>query len=102
MTNEQYALLRVMHAGILELRQLGWRTDGGAMTVKNAKLVADIADAIHNIPDALDEDDITDLEFHTTIMLGGFEERHPTYTRFKPLDLYKRNLELLTRSESEE
>ncbi len=71
---------------------MGYKGQNGAgLSAQDSILLADLADAILNIPLALANDEF-DLSFHTDIMLGGFEEKHRDAV-FKPLQYYRNHLE---------
>ena len=92
MTKEQLALLKVMERAIILIR---FETDACSeqgMSPEATQMLGDLADAIHNIPTALASEDF-DINFHTKVMLGGFEEKYKNTDRIKPLSLYKQMLE---------
>jgi len=91
MTNEQFALLEVLRRAILALRIEGQRGKENGISVEGSNFIADLADAIHNIPDALMSDDF-DLYFHTNTMLGPFEDTYANHDCIKPLSLYRDTL----------
>ena len=92
MTKEQLALLKVMERVIVLIR---FEADGNSekgMSPEATQILSDLTDAIHNIPSALQSEDF-DINFHTNIMLGGFEEKYKNTDKIKPLSLYKHILE---------
>jgi len=54
---------------------IGYRGQQAGLSNEQSELVADIADAIHNIPDALESDQF-DLDFQTKVMLGGLNGKY--------------------------
>ena len=75
MNDEQLALLRTMKYGVLSLRILGYQGQQQGLTKQQSEIIADLADAIHNIPEAIESKSI-DLKFHTNTMLGGFSQKY--------------------------
>lgn len=76
MNIEQLALLKTLRLGVLNLRILGYAGQrNSGLTAEQSELVADLADAIHNIPEALTTESF-DSEFHVQMMLGGFQKKY--------------------------
>ena len=92
MTKEQLALLKVMERVIILIRFEAEGNSKQGMSPEATQMLSDLVDAIHNIPDALRSEDF-DINFHTNIMLGGFEEKYQNKDKIKPLSLYKHILE---------
>ena len=74
--HHQLALLEVIRSAVLRIRVLGYVGQESGLSKHTSELVADIADAIHNIPGALSGHEY-DLEFQLEIMLKGLKEKHP-------------------------
>lgn len=73
---------------ILQIRIIGYKGTKEGLSASDSKLVADLADAVHNIPVALIQEDI-DLDFQVNIMLKGFDEKYPEYDGLNPYIFYK-------------
>jgi len=54
--DEQAALLEALRRTIIEIRVFGSKGQAQALDLEAAKRVAQLADAIHNIPDALSDE----------------------------------------------
>ncbi len=92
MKKEQLALLKTLQRGLLKIRTIGYEGQHSGLSVDQSELIADIADALHNVPYALTDANF-DLDFHTKIMLGGFDEKHGTSTNFRLLEIYNHILQ---------
>ncbi len=88
MTNEQKALLKTLQRALLRLRLLAYEGEREGLTAKQSEFIADLVDALHNIPIALLDSDF-DVNFHTNIMLGGFDEKYQNVEGIKLLKLYQ-------------
>ncbi len=88
MTNEQKALIKTLQRAILRIRMLGYEGQKNGLTGDQCELIADLADAIHNIPESIIEENF-DLNFHTNIMLGGFDQKYKGKSNIQLLDLYQ-------------
>ena len=91
MNKEQVALLKTLRGVILEIRILGYEGQNNGLSKEVSERIADLADAVHNIPEALLSEGF-DLNFHTEIMLGGFDEKYKNTQCSKPLQIYKNSL----------
>ena len=89
--NEKMALIKTLKRVILEIRMLGYEGQKNGLSKEKSELIADLADAIHNIPEAILSDEY-DLNFHTEIMLGSFDEKYKEFDCCKPLSVYKNSL----------
>jgi hypothetical protein len=89
MTKEQLALLKTMERIILKIRFIAnaKEREGNGFSKEETIMLGDLTDAIHNIPSAITSDDF-DLNFHTNIMLGGYEEKYQDQGLIKPLSVY--------------
>lgn len=91
---ERQALIETMRMVILQIRIMGWDGENTGMSQETSKIIADLADSIHNIPEIIEKEEF-DLNFHTKIMLGGFDVKHQNY-HFKPYEFYKSKVNELT------
>ncbi|TQF70132.1 hypothetical protein [Pseudoalteromonas luteoviolacea] len=91
MNKEEIALTKTLHRVLLEIRMLGYEGQKSGLSKDECELIADLADAVHNIPEALISEKY-DLNFHTEIMLGGFDEKYKEAQCIKPLEIYKNAL----------
>lgn len=82
------ALLEVMYRVILEIRVVGYKGEREGLSREEAAIVADLADAIHNIPAA-----ICGEALDLSCMLKGFSERHPSYKGVNPYRVYQNSVE---------
>lgn len=92
MEKEKIALLESIYRTILQIRILGYKGQQEGLSKKECELIADLADAIHNIPEAIAKDKI-DLDFQVDIMLKGFEEKYNASEVTSPYKCYKASLE---------
>ena len=92
MTKEQLALLKAMERIIVLIRFDINENAKQGLSPEKTQMLGDLMDAIHNIPSALRAENF-DINFHVTIMLGGFEEKYQNKSHIKPLSLYKHILE---------
>ncbi|KZN66415.1 hypothetical protein N473_08475 [Pseudoalteromonas luteoviolacea CPMOR-1] len=92
MKKEQLALLKTLQRALLEIRIIGFKGQDSGLSVEQSEFIADIADALHNIPDAITDANF-DLDFHTKIMLGGFDDKYGTTTNFRLLEIYNHILQ---------
>ena len=91
MTKEEQALLKAMYMAILQIRMLGYEGQNDGLSKEQSMVVADLADAIHNIPEAIASGEY-DLNFQVEIMLKGFAEKYPNYEGLNPYNVYKNTL----------
>ncbi|NES83978.1 MAG: hypothetical protein F6K10_22610 [Moorea sp. SIO2B7] len=94
MKKEQMALLKTIQQVILYLRVLGWDGKNSKDPNEQFEMIADLADSIHNIPEALMQDEI-DLNFHVEIMLGGFDSKEYSDAPCSPYQIYQNELRML-------
>ena len=73
---ELNGLLGVVYRVIIEARILGWEGENGNIGIKpkECKYLADMMDAIHNIPLAINEEQHYDNDF-LLLLLKGFDEK---------------------------
>jgi len=91
MNSEETALLSTLARVILEIRILGYQGQHTGLSKEKSALIADLADAVHNIPEAILSKDF-DFNFHSDIMLGGFDAKYKDIHSLKPLAIYKNYL----------
>jgi len=77
---------------ILEIRVLGNKGEEQGLNKEESSIIADLADAIHNIPEAIKNEDY-DLKFQLNCMLKGFSERHPNHKGVNPYKVYLNSIE---------
>ena len=92
MNKEEIALTKTLRRVLLEIRELGYEGMKNGLNREKSELIADLADAVHNIPEALMSEKF-DLNFHTEIMLGSFDEKYKEAQCSKPLEIYKNSLD---------
>ena len=85
MTKEQEkSFLNVLYRVSLELRLIGYKGETNkGLSKDDAILIADYADAIHNIPLLLKTDTSEDVDFLVNILKGCNTKKHGKY-----MDLY--------------
>lgn len=86
------ALLEAMYMAILEIRVLGNKGEEQGLSKKESAIIADLADAIHNIPEAIKSENF-DLKFQLDCMLKGFSDRHPNHKGINPYKVYLNSIE---------
>ena len=89
---EKIGLLEAMYMAILEIRALGNKGEEQGLNKEESSIIADLADAIHNIPEAIKNEDY-DLQFQLNCMLKGFSERHPNHKGVNPYKVYLNSIE---------
>jgi hypothetical protein len=89
-TNEQKALLKTLERVLLKIRMIGYEGQSSGLSTGQSEEIADLADALHNIPEAiLESNNKFDLEFNTEIMLGGFDSKYKGATNTNLLEIYE-------------
>ena len=88
MNREQIALANTLSRVLLDIRKLGYEGRKSGMNRENSELIADLADAVHNIPEALMSEEY-DLNFQLEVMLGSFDEKYRDVECAKLLDRYQ-------------
>jgi len=88
---EEIALTKTLKRVLLEIRMLGYEGQKNGLSKEKSELIADLADAVHNIPEALLSEEY-DLNFHTEIKLGGFDEKNKKDQCSQLLEFFKNSL----------
>ena len=73
---------------------IGYKGSDGGLEAADSALIADLADAVHNIPSSLVSGN-SDIEFLTEIMLKEFDQNHPRDDKFGLYEAYKHELSML-------
>ncbi|MGA4605425.1 hypothetical protein [Pseudoalteromonas maricaloris] len=92
MNNEQKALLKTLQRPLLRIRLMGYEGQKSGLPCEQSEMIADLADALHNISEALSNESY-DINFHTNIMLGSFDEKYKDKSSIQLLELYQHILE---------